>query len=195
MDSLKIGKLIYSLRKDKGLTQRELADKLHLSDRTISKWERGIGIPDISLLKDISKIFNIDIENILNGEKEENNKGGNMRKISFYVCPTCGNILVSLNENSKVSCCGNILDKLSLKDNTNNHMISVEEIENDYYITLDHEMNKDHYINFVAYVSFDSVNLIPMFPEQSSSLRIPKHHKGKIYYSCNKDGLFVYNLK
>ena len=93
MNPEKIGSLIFQLRKEKNLTQKQLGEKLGLSDKTISKWERGLGCPDISLLRDISKIFNVNIEKILLGDLQENDiNGGNMKRIKFYVCPNCGNV-------------------------------------------------------------------------------------------------------
>ena len=70
MNTEKIGSLIAKLRKEKGLTQKELADQLHITDRAVSKWERGLGCPDISLLDDLAKILGVSISSLLNGEEE-----------------------------------------------------------------------------------------------------------------------------
>ena len=74
MDNQKIGKFIKSLRKDLDLTQKELAEKLGVTDRAISKWERGLGCPDISLLESLSKVLNVSILELLKGEHLNNNK-------------------------------------------------------------------------------------------------------------------------
>ena len=76
MDQEKIGKFISELRKSRGLTQIELADMLGVTFQAVSKWERGKNAPDIAVLKDISRLFNVDINDILNGEtkKKHNNK-------------------------------------------------------------------------------------------------------------------------
>lgn len=71
MDQEKIGLFIKQLRSDGKMTQAELAKKLNVTDRAVSKWERGKGIPDISLLEDLSKIFDVSILEILRGEKLE----------------------------------------------------------------------------------------------------------------------------
>ena len=114
MDNIKIGNLIYKLRKEKQLTQLQLAEQMNISDKTVSKWERGLGCPDISLLSDLSKIFNIDLENLLSGELDANNiLGGNMKKTNFYICPNCENIITSTTDAS-ISCCGKKL-KISKK--------------------------------------------------------------------------------
>lgn len=85
MDCNKVGNLIFKLRKEKRMTQKQLADIMNISDKTNSKWERGLGCPDVSLLRELSQIFNVHIEKILSGDLESNNQdGGNMRKIKFY---------------------------------------------------------------------------------------------------------------
>ena len=84
MDTQKIGSLIYSLRKEKGMTQAELAQQLHITDKTVSKWDRGKGAPDVSLLADLSAVFQVDLEKLLAGELEVNQPViGNMRKLRF----------------------------------------------------------------------------------------------------------------
>ena len=71
MDNQKIGLFIKNSRKAKGYTQKELADLLNVTDRAISKWERGVGCPDISLLEDLSKALDVSVLEILKGEKLE----------------------------------------------------------------------------------------------------------------------------
>ena len=67
MNQENIGKFIAELRKEKNMTQQELADKLMITDRAISHWENGRRLPDISLLKSLSEIFEVSITEILNG--------------------------------------------------------------------------------------------------------------------------------
>lgn len=74
MDQEKIGKLIKNLRKDNNLTQSDLADKLGVTYQAVSKWESGKNLPDIATLKEISKLFNINIDNIINGKNTKNKK-------------------------------------------------------------------------------------------------------------------------
>ena len=191
MDCSKVGKLIFGLRKEKGMTQKQLADAMNISDKTISKWERGLGCPDVSLLRELSEVLNADIEKILLGDLEPNNAdGGNMKKIKFYMCPNCGNTLTSTGE-SDVSCCGRKLVPLIPKPAEGTHKLTVEEIEEDFYITFAHEMSKTHYINFVAYVAYDRVLFVKLYPEQGSEVRFPKMYGGKIYMGCNQHGLWV----
>ena len=191
MDCSKVGKLIFGLRKEKGMTQKQLADAMNISDKAISKWERGLGCPDVSLLRELSVVLNADIEKILLGDLEPNNAdGGNMKKIKFYTCPNCGNTLTSTGE-SDVSCCGRKLVPLIPKPAEGTHKLTVEEIEEDFYITFAHEMSKTHYINFVAYVAYDRVLFVKLYPEQGSEVRFPKMYRGKSYMCCNQHGLWV----
>ena len=195
MNPEKVGSLICQLRKEKNMTQKQLADLLNISDKTVSKWERGGGCPDISLLGEISKIFNINIEKILLGDLQESDiNGGNMKRIKFYVCPNCGNVINSTGEGD-FSCCGRKLQPLVPEKIDENHNITIEEVENDYYIEIDHEMTKEHYISFVAYVTYDRVLLIKLYPEQSPVVRFPrlcgKFERGKFYMYCNQHGLLM----
>ena len=191
MDCSKVGRLILSLRKEKMMTQKQLADAMNISDKTISKWERGLGCPDVSLLGELSNVLGVNIEKILSGELETNDSdGGNMKRVKFYVCPNCGNVLSSTGE-AEISCCGRKLLPLVAKPIEEEHKVIVEEVENDYYITFSHPMSKLHYISFVAYVMCDKVLLIKLYPEQSGALRFPKMQKGSIYVYCNQDGLWV----
>ena len=74
MDLSKIGKLIKEKRKEKSLTQEELASKLSISDKAVSKWERGLSLPDISLLIPLSEILDISLYELLSGEKTKEEK-------------------------------------------------------------------------------------------------------------------------
>jgi len=189
MDCTKVGKLLYDLRKEKRMTQKEIADKMNISDKTVSKWERGLGCPDISLLSELSDIFGVNIEKILQGDLSINDTdGGNMKRIKFYVCPACGNIITSTGL-GEISCCGRKLESLHVQEINEEHNLQTTQVENDYYITFNHEMTKDHYISFVAYVMFDRVHLVKLYPEQNAEVRIPIMRKGDLYFYCSKHGL------
>lgn len=195
MDYSKIGKLLYRLRTENHMTQRQVAEAMNLSDKTISKWERGLGCPDVSLLGELSELFGVNIANLLSGDLEPNQAdGGNMKKIKFYVCPDCGNVITGTGE-AEISCCGRKLLPVSLNTADDNHQLTVEVIENDYYITFAHEMSKAHYLSFAAYVSSDRVLLIKMYPEQNPELRFPRMYRGMLYYYCSRHGLYAINTK
>lgn len=191
MDCRKVGELILRLRKEKNMTQKEVADAMNISDKTISKWERGLGCPDISLLNQLSHIFGVDIERILLGDLDPNEAdGGDMKRIKFYVCPNCSNVVSNIGE-ANISCCGRKLDPLIAKEEDDTHKIRIDDIEEDYFITISHEMSKSHYISFVAYVMCDRVLFVKLYPEQGAELRFPKMYGGKLYFCCNQHGLWV----
>lgn len=190
MDNEKVGKLIYRLRKEKGLTQKQLADLMYISDRTISKWECAQGCPDISLLGHLSEIFEVNIEKLLAGDlSPAGPDGGNMKRVKFYVCPACGNIMTATGA-GELSCCGRKLEPMTAKPADEAHHINVEVVEDDYYLTFDHPMEKDHYLNFFAYLDYDRVTLIRLYPEAGGEVRFPKRGRGKIVFGCSRDGLF-----
>lgn len=191
MDCSKTGRLILSLRKEKGLTQKQLADAMNISDKTISKWERGLGCPDVSLLRELSGVLGVNIEKLLMGNLDPNDTdGGNMKKIKFYVCPECGNTLTATGD-AEISCCGRKLSPLEPKPADDRHRLEVSEIDGEQYITFSHEMSKQHYITFVAYVTYDRVTLVKLYPEQGAEVRLPIMHRGKLYFHCSGHGLFV----
>ena len=194
MDCAKIGHLIAQLRKEKGLTQQNIAYALNISNKTISKWECGLGCPDVSLWADLSAILGADMAQMMEGEITLNRPdGGNINKIRFYVCPSCKNVLVSTGSSS-IFCCGRKLDQLTSQQDENTPRITTETIDVDYFITIEHEMTRNHYILFAAYVKSDKVFLTRLYPEQSATVRIPHMPDGKLYLYCVKHGLAVYSI-
>ncbi len=192
MNLRKTGNFIAELRKSKGLTQKEIAEKIGVLPKTVSKWETGHGFPDVSLVTKLAEILGATTDAILFGELSKNVRdNGNMKRIRFYVCADCGNIIAQTG-NGEMLCCGKKLDILAPKKPDEHHRIQLEEIEDDFYITWEHRMEKEHYIHFIAYVRFDRILLVKLYPEQNGEVRFPKMYGGKIYYYCNKDGLFEY---
>lgn len=191
MDYNKVGALISSMRKEKGYTQKQLSEYIHVSDKAVSKWERAQGCPDVSLLRELSEILGINIEKILTGELEPNSAdGGNMKRIKFYICPECGNIMTATGE-AEVACCGRKLTPQTPQKADEAHRLSVEETGDEFYITFDHEMEKQHYLNFVAYVNYNSIHLVRLYPEQNGEARMPGMRGGRFYYGCSRDGVWV----
>ncbi|OQB12584.1 MAG: transcriptional repressor DicA [Firmicutes bacterium ADurb.Bin193] len=191
MDHGRIGALILALRKEKGMTQRQIADVMHISDKTVSKWERGLGCPDVSLLGGLSKVLGVDLENMLEGDlKKKDTDGGNMKAIKFYTCGSCNNVITAMS-GSTVSCCGRKLSALAVQPEDSDHKISLADIDDEYYVTVDHPMRKDHYLSFAALVCYDRALLIKLYAEQSAAFRLPKMRRGKLYICCSGHGLFV----
>ncbi len=190
MDNVKIGQFIYKLRKENNLTQLQLAQKIGVSDKAVSKWERGLGCPDVSLLPELSCIFGVDLETILSGEPEENEKsGGNMKRIKFYVCPVCGNLITAAAD-AAVSCCGKKLSPVQPQKAGDNEKLQVEIIENEFYITTSHPMEREHYIPFVALVTGDTLLLRRLYPEWDMQVRLPMLPRCRLLWYCTQHGLF-----
>jgi DNA-binding XRE family transcriptional regulator/desulfoferrodoxin (superoxide reductase-like protein) len=192
MDCAKVGALISALRKEKKMTQKEIAQMMNISDKTISKWERGIGCPDVSLLAELSNILGINIEKILLGDLDEKKAdAGNMKKIKFYVCKNCSNIITATTS-AEISCCGRKLEALIPKLSDAYHTMDITEIEDDYYLTMNHEMSKSHYISFIAFTDYDKIMIKKLYPQQDMEARIPRMAHGKFLVYCSEHGLFEY---
>ena len=190
MDNIKVGELIRKLRYEKHMTQKQLAEILNISDKTVSKWERGMGYPDVLLISKLSQILDVDMQVLLSGELHGNELlSGNMKNMIFYVCPYCGNLITSMVE-TKITCCGRKLKSISPIKAEMEDKLLVERIENDYYISSTHEMNKDHYITFVALISSDTIMFKKLYPEWDLQLRIPIFAHGKLVWYCSRHGLY-----
>ena len=190
MDQIKTGALIRQLRVSAGLTQKQLADSLSLSDKTISKWECGNGCPDISLLPELAKLLGTDIGTLLSGTVNKNeSEKGDMKKLKFYVCKNCGNIITATSD-AAVSCCGSVLTAAQPQKAEGEDMLKVEDIGGEWFITSDHEMKKDHYISFVAYVSDSSAMIFKQYPEWDVQLTLPLYRSGQLVWYCTEHGLF-----
>ena len=194
MNNYITGKIIKELRENERLTQIELANIINVSDKTISKWETGKGLPDITLIEPLSKALKVSIIELMNGEYIINkNQSSNMLKSKFSVCPVCGNIIHIMGENIN-SCCGINLPILESDTENEKHIIKIEIVENEYYISIDHEMNKEHYISFIAYITNDRCEIVKLYPEQNAEARFLRRGKGIVYAYCNKDGLIKKNI-
>ncbi len=190
MNQYVTGAVIKELREKKNLTQAELAQKIGVSDKTISKWETAKGYPDISLLEPIAEEFGISITELISGNAISNlNVSANMLRSKFYVCPICGNVVHSMGELA-LSCHGVQLMPEIAEASDEKHKIHIERIEDEYFIQIDHEMTKKHYISFIAALSSDGLHLIKLYPEGSPSARIKISGIKKIFCYCNQDGLF-----
>lgn len=190
MDLSKTGNLLLKLRQEKGMTQQMVAEKLGISPKTVSKWETGRGFPDVSLISALSEMFMVDISKLLEGEIPQIKRdGGDVKKTKFYICGECGNLITSLGD-AEIICCGRKLLPAVAKAADGEHHLNVEKIEEDYYISFSHPMTKEHYISFASYVRFDRLLTLKLYPEQGSEIRFPQMRGGKLYYYCNKHGLF-----
>ena len=190
MNTYVTGTTIRQLREARNLTQAELAEKIGVSSKTISKWETAKGLPDISLLQPLAQALGISVIELMNGEHIINqNVSANMLRCKFYVCPVCGNAIHTLG-NAVVSCCGITLPALEAEDPDEDHAITIEHVEDEHFLTVHHPMTKSHYISFLAYVSADRLQLVKLYPESNAQTRLQLRGRGYLYYCCNQHGLF-----
>lgn len=195
MNSAKIGGLIFALRHEQKLTQKALAEKLGVSDKAISKWERGMGCPDLSLWPMLSDIFGADMKNLLEGEISPCPPDqGNLRHLRFYRCPSCGNIMTSTST-AYISCCGRTLTALTCHAADSLHQAEITAIENEWYIHFLHAMDKTHYLVFLAYVVGHQVLLTRFYPEQTAEVRLPDlRGRGTLYFYCSQHGFWSQSM-
>ncbi|MCI7571269.1 MAG: helix-turn-helix domain-containing protein [Clostridiales bacterium] len=187
------GTIIRRLRLEAGLTQSELASRLFISDKTVSKWERGLGLPDVALLSKLSTVLNVNIEEMLQGELNANDTvGGNMKKTKYFVCPVCNNLILATGD-AAIYCCGRKLEPCVMQKADDATKLNIENIEDDYYITSGHPMTKENYIAFVALSTGDRLELVRLYPEWDLQARLTRRHGLLLYYSTSK-GLIYQNI-
>ena len=190
MNTYVTGATIKHLREMRNFTQADLADRVGVSSKTISKWETAKGLPDISLLQPLARTLGISVIELMNGEHIiKKNVSANMLRSKFYVCPICGNAIHTLG-NTVVSCCGITLPALEVEEADEDHTVSIENVEDEHFITIHHPMTKAHYISFVAYVSSDRIQMVKLYPEGIAQTRLQLRGFGTLYWYCNQHGLF-----
>ena len=190
MNTYVTGNTIKQLRETRKLTQAELADRIGVSSKTVSKWETARGLPDISLLQPLAEALGISLIEMVNGEHVCNkNISANMLRSKFYVCPVCGNVFHSTGD-AVVSCCGITLPALEAEEAEGDHGITVEAVEDEHFITIHHPMTKQHYISFLAFVTTDRIQLVKFYPEGNAETRLQLRGRGYLYGYCNWHGLF-----
>ena len=194
MDSYVTGAVIRKLREGKKLTQEELARRIHVSGKAVSKWETGKGYPDVSLLEPLAEALGISVIELLSGDRIQNrNRAADMARSRFYVCPVCGNVILSAGE-ALVSCCGVTLPPLEPESPDGDHAVRCEIVEDEYFVFLDHPMSKEHYISFLAAASDMGVQLVKLYPEGGAETRFRIQRVAYLYAYCNRHGLFRLKL-
>ena len=190
MNQYVTGAMIRELREKKRMTQADLAGVLNVSDKTVSKWETGRGYPDITLLEPIAKAFGISVTELLSGNAVRNmNLSCNMMRSMFYVCPVCGNVIHSMGE-AAMTCHGVLLKPCEAEESDGQHPVFIEESDGEYYVRVDHEMTKQHYISFLAAMSQDRIQMVKLYPEGNAEARFRMAGVRRIFCYCNRDGLF-----
>lgn len=194
MDKYITGAAIRRLRESRRMTQEELANKIYVSPKTVSKWETAQGLPDITLLEPLAGALGISvIELFSGGEVRNQNRSANIAKTCFYVCPVCGNVIQATGE-AVVSCCGISLPPLVPEEPDAEHEIRLQRAEDEYYVSLDHPMSREHHISFLAAVSDHGVQFVKLYPEGCAEARFRIDRVKRLYAYCNHHGLFRLSL-
>ena len=190
MNTYVTGAAIRQLREKRGMTQAELADRIGVSSKTVSKWETARGLPDITLLQPLAQALGVCVIELMNGEPITNrNVSANLLRCRLHVCPICGNVIHALGD-ALVSCCGVTLPALEAEEGDDDHAISIERVEGEHFITVQHPMTKEHFISFMAFVTCDRMQLVKFYPEGNAETRMQLRGRGYLYWYCNRHGLF-----
>ena len=190
MNTYVTGAAIKAIRETHNMTQVELAERIGVSSKTVSKWETGKGLPDISLLQPLAQALGISVIELMNGQHIINkNVSGNMLRSKFYVCPICGNVIHCTGD-AVISCCGITLPALSAEETDEEHAITIEKVEDEHFVTVHHPMTKQHYISFIVYVNDHQMQMVKLYPEGNAETRLQLRGRGYLYYYCNQHGLF-----
>ncbi len=189
MDTYITGATIKTLREKRGITQTQLADILGVSSKAVSKWETAKGLPDITLIEPLAKALGVSVMELMSGDTIINkNISSNILFSRFYVCPLCGNIIRTTGD-TLISCCGITLPPLEAEETDEDHRITIENVENEHFISINHDMTKEHYISFIAYLTTDRVQFVKFYPEGNADTRMQLRGRGNLYIYCNKHGL------
>ncbi|MBO7423640.1 MAG: helix-turn-helix domain-containing protein [Oscillospiraceae bacterium] len=194
MNQYVTGAMIRRLRENRKMTQHQLAEKMMVSDKAVSRWETGRGYPDISLIEPLSRALGVSVIELFSGEDVVNtNKAFNMLRLKLYVCPICGNVIQSSGE-AMISCCGIVLPALEAEPEDDAHRLNVERIEDEYYVTIPHEMSRSHYISFILAVRDNGCEIVKLYPEGNAEARFKISRTKCFYYFCNQHGFFRYSV-
>jgi len=194
MDTYVTGGTIKRLREKNSYTQLQLAERIGVSDKAVSRWETGKGYPDITMLESLAEALGVSVSELLSGSEITNkNRSANLLRSKWYVCPICGNVLHATGE-AAISCCGVTLPPLEAEAADAAHALKTERIEDETYVTLDHPMTKEHYISFIAYVTDSSLQYVKLYPEGNAEARFKIRGRGKLLVFCNRHGLFAVDI-
>ncbi len=189
MDTYITGATIKCLREKKGITQAQLADVLGISSKAVSKWETAKGLPDITLIEPLAKALSVSIMELISGDTVINkNISSNILRSKFYVCPICNNIMSAVGD-AVISCHGITLPPLEAEEIDENHQITIEKVEDEHFVTVNHDMTKEHFISFIVYLTSDRVQFVKFYPEGNAETRLNFRGSGYLYIYCNKHGL------
>ena len=141
-------------------------------------------------MEPLAKTLGVSVPELMNGEQIFNkNRSANVQRTKFCVCPICGNVLLSMGD-AVISCCGVALPPMEAEEAALEHEIRVERVEDEYFLSVEHPMTREHYISFLAFVSSDRVEFVKLYPEGNAETRMQLRGHGWLYACCNRHGLF-----
>ena len=194
MDRYVTGAMVRRLREAKGITQLQLAERMYVSDKAVSKWETGRGYPDVTLIEPLAEALGVSVIELFSGADVVNtNRAAHMLRTKFYVCPLCGNLIHRTGE-AVVSCCGLTLPALEAEEPDEAHPLQVARVEDEYYVRVEHEMSRTHYISFLAAIRHDGCELRKLYPEGPAEARFQIGRTESLLFYCNRHGLFKKKL-
>ena len=195
MNQYVTGTMIKRLREERKMTQLQLAEKLNVSDKAVSKWETGRGYPDITLVEPLAAALGVSVIELFAGRDVVNtNRSFHMLKMKLYVCPLCGNVIQSTGD-AVVSCCGITLPALEAEPADAAHACEIACVEDEYYISIAHEMSKTHHLSFIAAARDDGFEIKKLYPEGGADGRFRINGNRYFYYYCNRHGLFKASVR
>lgn len=169
------------------LTQAQLAQKVGVVPRTVSKWECGQGIPDITLVTTLSEVLSLSLPALLSGAcQSEAKSSGNLSRAHWYYCPRCGT-LSFVSGNASIVCCDHPLFPLVIKPCT--FPVRAERDADELLVSGDHAMDKSNYVAFVALQNSETIIMRRLYPESDFLVRIPVIRRAKLLVFSTSEGL------
>ena len=194
MDHYITGGTIRRLREQCHLTQAQLAERLGVSSKAVSKWETAKGLPDITLIEPLAQALGVSVMELMSGNTVINkNVSSNMLRSRLYVCPVCGNMLHAMGD-AVISCCGIPLPPLEAEETDEQHSVTLDAVEDETFITVHHPMTKEHYISYIAHLTMDRAQVVKFYPEGKAETRLSLRGGGYLYVYCNRHGLMKMKL-
>ena len=190
MGSYVSNETIRALRTAQELTQEQLAQQVGVTAKAVSKWETGRGLPDASLLEPLAAALGVSLAELITGDVSVNeNRSGNIKNSQLYLCPICGNVVWSMG-GITASCCGVSLLPLEAEKGDDDHQLRIETIDGEHVVTVEHPMEKSHFVSFIAAINDNEVRLTKLYPQQDALARFAIRPGVRYFACCNRHGLF-----
>ncbi|MBR2055394.1 MAG: XRE family transcriptional regulator [Clostridia bacterium] len=143
----------------------------------------------------MAKALDISVIELFSGENvQNNNRNANILRSKCYVCPVCGNGILALGE-AVISCCGITLPPLEPEKPDEEHMPTITPVEDEYFVSLPHAMEKDHFITFMAAISDEGMQFVKLYPEGNAQTRFKTSRVKWLYWYCSRHGLFRMHVR